>query len=160
MSLVPVDSDLVGSLVARLDAASHARLGRSLAVYAAAVGDCGGCALEWAMLRSAAYGLLPFGLTVQDTPVGADVLLVTGAMTRVLVAPVQRALAAMAPPFWVVAIGDCALDGGVFAGSGAVAGGVGAAVPVDLVVPGCPPAPATMLAALRALVEANGPDGR
>lgn len=151
----PVDQDLVGSLSAQLDTRAQARLGRSLAVFPLATGDCGGCMLEWAMLRHTARELGRYGLTVLDTPVGADVMLVTGAMTRNLVAPVQRALLAMAAPRWVVAIGDCAVDGGVFAGSSAVAGGTQAAIPVDLVVPGCPPSPAAMLDGLRALLEVN-----
>lgn len=154
-ALLAVDADLVGSLAARLDAAALARLGRSLAVYPVAAGECGGCALEFAMLRGAAYGLAQFGVSVVDTPMEADVLLVAGALTRSLVVPVRRALAAMGAPRWVVALGDCARDGGIFAGSGAVAGGVEAAVPVDLVVPGCPPTPAAMLAGLRALLAAN-----
>ncbi len=149
------DADLVGSLVARLDAESLAPLGRSLAVCVIAAGDCGGCALEIAMARSAAYGLAPYGVVLQDTPVGADVLLVTGAMTLSLVGPVRRALQQMARPRWVVAVGDCGADGGPFAASPAVAGGIGAAVPVDLVVPGCPPVPEAILAALRALVAVN-----
>ena len=151
-----MDLELVGSLVARLDAEAFAPLGRSLAVCVVVAGDCGGCALELAVLRSAAYGLAPHGVSVLDTPVGADVLLVTGAMTRSLVGPVRRALQQMARPRWVVAVGDCGVDGGAFAGSPAVAGGVGAAIAVDLVVPGCPPEPAVILAALRALVAANG----
>jgi Ni,Fe-hydrogenase III small subunit len=151
----PVDQDLVGSLAAQRDARAQSRLGRSLAVFPLATGDCGGCMLEWAMLRHTALGLGRYGLTVLDTPVGADVMLVTGAMTRNLVAPVQRALLAMATPRWVIAIGDCALDGGLFAGSPAVAGGTQAAIPVDLAVPGCPPTPEAMLAALRALLAVN-----
>lgn len=152
------DPDLIGPLAAALDAAELPRLGRSLAIYPVATGDCGGCMLEWLMLRSAAYGLEPFGLTVQDTPVGADVLLVTGAMTRSLVGPIQRALEAMALPRWVVAIGGCAVDGGPFAAGGptyAVAGGVQSAIPVDLAVPGCPPTPADMLGALTTLLAVN-----
>lgn len=148
-------SELVGALAARLDAASWARLGRSLAVFPVAAGDCGGCALEWAMLRGAAYGLAAHGVSVADGPAGADVLLVTGAMTRALVPAVQAAWAGMAAPRWVVAVGDCAADGGMFAASGAVAGGVGAAVPVDVLVPGCPPTPTAMLEALLAVVGAN-----
>jgi Ni,Fe-hydrogenase III small subunit len=150
-----VDDGLVGALAARLDAASEARLGRSLVLYAATTGDCGGCALEMAMLAAVSRDLARLGVVVQDTPVGADVLLVTGAMTRALVAPVQRALRAMAAPCWVMAVGDCAVDGGVFAASAAVAGGAGAAVPVDLVVPGCPPPPAAIVSALQTLLAAN-----
>jgi Ni,Fe-hydrogenase III small subunit len=150
-----VNAEAVARLAARIDAEGLVRLGRSLALYPAAAGDCGGCALEWAMLRSAVHGLAPYGVSVQDTPVGADVLLLTGVLTRSMVVPVQRAVLAMAQPRWVVAVGDCAIDGGVFAGNPAVAGGAGAAVPVDLVIPGCPPTPARMLAGLRALLAAN-----
>ncbi len=155
MTQPAVDDDAVGRLAARIDADRLVRLGRSLAVYPVAAGDCGGCALEWAMLRHAAAGLEQYGVSVRDTPVGADVLLLSGVVTSSLVAPVQRALLAMAEPRWVVAVGACAIDGGVFAGSPAVAGGAAAAVPVDLVIPGCPPTPAAMLAGLRALIAAN-----
>lgn len=147
--------DLVGALAAALDAASLPRLGRSLSVHPVHAGDCGGCRLEWAMLRSAAYGLEPHGFTVQDTPVGADILLVSGALTTSLAAPLQRALAAMARPRWVVAIGDCAIDGGAFAASEAVCGGARSAIPVDLALPGCPPPPSAILAALLNLIAIN-----
>ncbi len=150
------DPELAGVLAARLDAASLARLGRSLCVFPVSAGECGGCALEWAALRGVAYGLAPYGVSVAAHPAEADVLLVMGAMTRVLVRPVQLALAAMGRPRWVVAVGDCAIDGGVFAGAGPVAGGVEAAVQVDLAIPGCPPSPAAMLAGLETLLAANG----
>ena len=107
------------------------------------------------MLRSAAYGLAQHGLTVLDTPVGADILLVTGAMTRSLAGPLRRALDAMAEPRWVVAIGDCAMDGGPFAASPVILGGAQAAIPIDLAVPGCPPNPAVILEALRTLLAVN-----
>ena len=143
------------ALTAALEAASLPRLGPSLALYPAPLGDCGGCTLEFQMLRSAAYGLAQHGLTVLDTPVGADILLVTGAMTRSLAGPLRRALDAMAEPRWVVAIGDCAMDGGPFAASPVILGGAQAAIPIDLAVPGCPPNPAVILEALRTLLAVN-----
>lgn len=150
-----IDAELVGVLAARLDAESREKLGRSLAVFPVFAGDCGGCALEWAMLRSTVHDLARHGVTVTDDPAGADVLLAMGAMTYALVGAVQQAAAAMAPPCWVVAAGACAVDGGVFARTAAVAGGIAAAVPVDVQVPGCPPTPAAILDALRTIVAAN-----
>lgn len=149
-------ADLPAILAARLDAAAQARLGRSLAIFPAMGADCGGCTLEFAILRSAAHGLARHGIEVVANPASADVLLVAGPLTRTGADPLRRAFAAMGEPRWVVALGDCAVDGGVFAASGAVEGGAGVAVPVDIVVPGCPPTPAAILAALTAIVAANG----
>ena len=152
---VTIDPDLVGILAARLDAESRTRLGRSLAVFPVSAADCGGCALEWAILRSTVHTLARHGVTIVDDPAGADVLLAMGALTHALAAAIQQAAAAMAPPHWVVAIGDCASDGGIFARTPAVAGGIAAAIPVDIVVPGCPPTPDAILDALRTVIAAN-----
>ena len=89
------------------------------------------------------------------TAPAADVLVVTGPLTRNAREALTLAWRAMAEPKWVVALGGCALNGGPFAGAYAVEGGVEAALPVDLVVDGCPPTPDAMLSALRALLEAN-----
>lgn len=152
----PIDDELAGTLAARLDAEAQARLGRSLAVFVVQAADCGGCALELALLQGVAMDLARYGISVVDAPAAADVLLISGAMTRSLVLPVQLAFTAMATPRWVVAVGDCARDGGVFAGSGALAGGIATAIPVDLVIPGCPPTPDAMLAGLCTVLAANG----
>ena len=82
-------------------------------------------------------------------------LLVTGPLTRNLVEALEQAYTAMPEPKFVVAVGDCAVDGGVFKGSYAVTGGVGTTLPVDLLISGCPPTPERILAGLRALLEAN-----
>ena len=89
------------------------------------------------------------------SPRHADVLLVTGPVTRNMQEALLRGWDATPDPKWVVAVGDCAIDGGVFKGSYAVAGGVEAVLTVDLVVRGCPPTPAQVLDGLRALVEVN-----
>ena len=101
------------------------------------------------------YDLERFGLRFVDSPRQADVLLVTGPLTRNLKAALEQAWDATPEPKWVVAVGDCAVDGGVFKGSYAVLGGAGGSVPVDLTIGGCPPSPARILAGLRALLEAN-----
>ena len=141
--------------MARLDLAAHARLGRSLALFHAQAADCGGCVLELRALRGLAYGLRRLGLSFVDTPRHADVLLVTGGATRALAEPLRRTWEAMADPKWVVAIGGCALDGGLFRGSYAVLGGAADVMPVDLAISGCPPTPVEILRALTTLLEAN-----
>jgi Ni,Fe-hydrogenase III small subunit len=107
------------------------------------------------MLGSIVYDLERYGLRFVASPRHANVLLVTGPVTRNMHEALVRTWTATPDPKWVVALGDCAIDGGVFKGSPAISGGIDAAVPVDLVIRGCPPTPATILAALCALVEAN-----
>ena len=150
-----VDDELAGTLAARLDRAAQARLGRSLALFPLEAGGCGGCALEIAALRASVYRLARLGLSIATTPIQADVLLVTGALTRAMAVPVRRAWEAAADPKWVLAIGECAADGGPFRGSYAVIGGVSEVAPVDVIVPGCPPDPSDILRALVALLDAN-----
>jgi Ni,Fe-hydrogenase III small subunit len=153
----PPDEALTADLAARLAAAAQERLGRSLAIRQIDAGSCNGCELEIAMLNSVVYDLERFGLRFVASPRHADVLLVTGPVTRNMQEALQRTVAATPDPTWVVAVGDCGIDGGVFKGSYAVLGGVEAAVPVDLIVRGCPPTPAQLLDALRCLLEANAP---
>ena len=98
-----------------------------------------------------------FGLCFVDSPRHADVLLVTGPLTQNLRRALEQAWDATPDPKWVVALGDCAVDGGVFKGSYATLGGTGNAIPVDLTIGGCPPSPSRILAGLRALLEANSP---
>jgi Ni,Fe-hydrogenase III small subunit len=151
----PVDAETTASLAARLDAAARQRLGRGLAIRHVDTGSCGGCELELRALTSALFDLERYGLRFVDSPRHADVLLVTGVLTRNLRQALEQAWDATPHPKWVVAVGDCAIDGGVFKGSYAVLAGAGHAVPVDLTISGCPPDPARLLAGLRALVEAN-----
>jgi Ni,Fe-hydrogenase III small subunit len=151
----PVDAATTASLAARLAAASQTRLGRSLAIRHVNTGSCNGCELELRALRNVFYDLERFGLRFVESPRHADVLLVTGPLTRNLREALEAAWDATPEPKWVVAVGDCAVDGGVFKGSYAVLDGTGASVPVDLTISGCPPTPARLLAGLRSLLEAN-----
>ena len=91
-------------------------------------------------LNNAVYDLERFGLRFVASPRHADVLLVTGPVTKNMREALERTYAATPEPKWVVAIGDCALNGGFFAKSYAVVGGVSEVIPVDLHIPGCPPA--------------------
>ncbi len=151
----PVDPAATADLAARLDAAAQRRLGRSLALRHVNTGSCNGCELELRALSNVFYDLERHGLRFVDTPLHADVLVVTGPLTRNLRKALEQAWDATPEPKWVVAVGDCAVDGGVFKGSYAVLGGAGQSVPVDLAVGGCPPSPARILAGLRTLLEAN-----
>ncbi len=153
--LPDADPETVEALAARLDAAAQRRLGRSLALRHVPTGGCNGCELELHALTGVMYDLQRLGVRFVTGPAEADVLLVTGPLTRNMRAALDATAAATPGPRWVVALGDCAIDGGVFRGSYAVEGGIGDALPVDLLVRGCPPTPAQILAALAALVAVN-----
>ena len=152
--------DTVVALGERMAASARVRLGRSLSIREVDSGSCNGCELEVNALANVAYDLERFGLRFVASPRHADVLLVTGPACRNMTEALQRALDCTPEPRWVVAAGDCAVDGGVFKGSYAVEGGVGAVLPVDLLIPGCPPSPAQLLEGLLALIEAEAAPGQ
>ncbi len=145
----------IAALAARLKASAFSRLGRSLSLRQVDSGSCNGCELEIQMLGSIVYDLERFGLRFVASPRHADVLLVTGPVTRTMHQPLVRTWQATPDPKWVVALGDCAIDGGVFKGSYALTGGIDQALPVDLVIRGCPPTPTAILEGLCTLIEAN-----
>jgi Ni,Fe-hydrogenase III small subunit len=146
------DADLA-ALAGSVDLAAKRRLGRSLSIREVDAGSCNGCELEIHALQNAFYDLERFGLRFVASPRHADVLLVTGPVTKNMREALERTYAATPDPKWVVAVGDCALDGGIFAGSYAVTGGVSSVVPVDLHIRGCPPDPTALLKGLLALIE-------
>lgn len=145
----------VQALALRLDQAAQTRLGRSLSIREVDCGSCNGCELEVNALANPAYDMERFGLKFVASPRHADVLLVTGPLTHNMREALLRAWDCTPEPKWLVAAGDCAVDGGVFKGSYAIAGGIGEALPVDLVIPGCPPTPTQLLEGLLALLEAQ-----
>ena len=149
----PGDDAAAAELARALDRAARKRLGRSLAIREIDAGSCNGCELEISALGNVFYDLERYGLRFVASPRHADVLLVTGPVTRNMREALERTWRATPDPKWVVAVGDCAIDGGVFAGSGACVGAVDVVVPVDLHVPGCPPSPRAILAALLVLLE-------
>jgi Ni,Fe-hydrogenase III small subunit len=148
-----VEDAALAELGAALERAARRRLGRSLAIREIDAGSCNGCELEINALSNAFYDLERYGLHIVASPRHADVLLVTGPVTKNMREALERTYRATPDPKWVVAVGDCAVDGGMFAGSYAVAGGIGAVVPVDLHLRGCPPSPAQILRGLLALME-------
>jgi Ni,Fe-hydrogenase III small subunit len=148
----PDDAGLA-ELAARLDRAAKRRLGRSLAIREVDAGSCNACELEIHALNNAFYDLERFGLRFVASPRHADVLLVTGPVTKNMRLALERTYNATPGPKWVVAVGNCAVDGGMFAGSYAVTGGVDKVVPVDLHIRGCPPNPTDLLKGLLALLE-------
>jgi Ni,Fe-hydrogenase III small subunit len=147
------DDAALAELAASADRAARRRLGRSLAIRQVDAGSCNGCELEIHALSNAFYDLERFGLRFVASPRHADVLLVTGPVTKNMREALERTYRATPDPKWVVALGDCAVDGGLFAGSYAVTGGVSNVVPVDLHIRGCPPSPNEILKGLIALME-------
>ncbi len=149
------DDKEIRELVARMTKSARRRLGHSLSIREVDAGSCNGCELEIHALSNAFYDLERFGLRFVASPRHADVLLVTGPVTKNMHEALERTYAAMPSPKWVVAAGDCAFNGGVFAGSYAVGRGVAAVVPVDLYIEGCPPTPVSLLKGLLTLMEAQ-----
>lgn len=148
----PDDAALV-ELSTRVNEAARLHLGRTLSIRAVDAGSCNGCELELHALNNILYDLERFGLRFVASPRHADVLLVTGPVTTNMREALERTYAATPGPKWVVAVGDCARDGGVFSGSYACVGGVSTVLPVDLHIRGCPPSPTALLKGLLALLE-------
>lgn len=147
------DTAAMAELVSHVDRAARRRLGRTLSIRAVDAGSCNGCELEIHALNNVLYDLEQFGMRFVASPRHADVLLVTGPVTANMREALERSYQATPHPKWVVAVGDCGRDGGVFSGSYACVGGVSAVLPVDLHIPGCPPRPIALLKGLLALLE-------
>ena len=120
-------------------------LGRSLHVRHLDAGSCNGCDWEIAALLNPYHDIQRLGIDFVASPRHADLLLVTGIMTRNLEDAARRTYEAMPEPRLVVAVGACAISGGVFAGSYAGRDGIGEVLPVDVFVPGCPPRPEALI---------------
>ncbi|WP_407165803.1 NADH-quinone oxidoreductase subunit B family protein [Bradyrhizobium sp. ORS 111] len=146
------DDAALAELAGLVGQTARRRLGRSLSIREVDAGSCNGCELEIHALNNAYYDVERFGIRFVASPRHADVLLVTGPVTKNMREALERTYNATPNPKWVVAAGDCARDGGCFAGSYAVVGGVSAVVPVDLHIPGCPPPPLAILRGLLALL--------
>ena len=120
-------------------------LKRSLAIREVDAGSCNGCELEIVALNNPVYDLQRFGIQFVASPRHADMLLVTGPVTRNMELALLKTYRAMAEPRIVVAVGACGISGGIFGKNYASLGGVDAVVPVDVYIPGCPPRPQALL---------------
>ena len=134
-----------------------ATLGRALAIRHVDAGSCNGCELEIHALDNPYYNLEGLGIRFVASPRHADLLLVTGPVSRNMALALARTYEATPAPKLVVAVGDCGRDGGIFGTSYATCGGVASVVPVDIVVPGCPPAPIEILRGILTAVRRGRP---
>jgi len=139
----------------RLDAVILQRLGRALAIRHVDAGSCNGCELEIHALGNPYYNLEGLGIKFVASPRHADLLLVTGPVTRNMEQALRRTYEAMPAPKLVVAVGDCGCTGGIFGESYASLGRVANVLPVDVAVPGCPPRPIALLQAILTAVTAD-----
>jgi Ni,Fe-hydrogenase III small subunit len=118
-----------------------ARFGGALAIRHVDAGSCNGCELEINALNNPYYNLQGLGINFVASPRHADLLLVTGPVSRHMEEALKRTYCAVPDPKLVVAIGDCGCSGGIFGASYASLGRVSNVIPVDVAVPGCPPTP-------------------
>lgn len=123
----------------------HSILGRALNIRELDAGSCNGCEGEIVALTNPYYDLERFGIHFVASPKHADMLLVTGPVTRNMLEAVKQTYAATPSPKLVVAVGACGCGGGIFAGSNAIAGPLDSVIPVDGYIPGCPPTPSMLL---------------
>jgi Ni,Fe-hydrogenase III small subunit len=144
-------------IVHAIDARARKLFGHSLAIREVDAGSCNGCELEITALGNPVYDCERFGVRFVASPRHADMLLVTGPVTRNMEIPLRKTWEATPDPKLVVAVGDCARTCGVFKGSYAVRGSVDLVIPVDVFVSGCPPEPADIL---QGIFQALGRPGR
>ena len=130
------------------------QLGRALAIRHVDAGSCNGCELEIHAVNNPYYNLEGMGIKFVASPRHADLLLVTGPVSRNMEEALRRTYAATPEPKLVVAVGDCGCDGGIFGESYASCGRVANVIPVDVAVPGCPPTPTAIMQAILTAVSA------
>jgi Ni,Fe-hydrogenase III small subunit len=139
----------------RLGAAILGHFGRSLAIRHVDAGSCNGCELEIHAANSPHYNLERLGIKFVASPRHADLLLVTGPVSRHMETALRRTYDATPDPKLVVALGDCGCDGGIFGESYASCGRVANVIPVDVAVPGCPPPPRAIMQGILTAVSAG-----
>ena len=137
----------------------RALLGRSLCIRHVDAGSCNGCELEIQALNNPLYNLEGLGIRFVASPRHADLLLVTGPVSRHMEVALRRTYAAASDPKLVVAVGDCGCTGGIFGESYASCGRVSNVIPVDVVIPGCPPSPTQLLRGILAAISIGAQSG-
>jgi Ni,Fe-hydrogenase III small subunit len=158
------EADLALRVHETLSAKVREILGRALAIRHVDAGSCNGCELEVHALNNPYYNIEGLGIRFVASPRHADLLLVTGPVSRHMALALRRTFDAMPDPKLVVALGDCGCTGGIFGESYASCGRIANVIPVDVAVPGCPPSPTqilqgilTAISALPARALAHGP---
>lgn len=143
---------LIGS---ELEETIKRRFRRSLTIRQVDAGSCNGCELEIHALNNSIYNCEQYGIHFTASPRFADMLLVTGPVTRNMETALRRTYNATPPPKLVVAVGDCGYNGGIFGKSYASLGGVASVIPVDACIPGCPPTPRALLHGILKVIGAG-----
>ena len=145
----PEEAATVVSLQENIEAA----FGRSMRIRQVDAGSCNACEWECTALTNPVYDIQRFGIDFVASPRHADVLLVTGPVSRQMELALKKTYLATPEPRLVIACGDCALDGGIYKGSYATANGVANVIPVDCFIPGCPPTPAGIIKGLMQFLD-------
>ena len=153
----PSADEALRQITGRLNDEVLMRLGRALAIRHVDAGSCNGCELEIHGANNPYYNLEGMGIRFVASPRHADLLLVTGPVSRNMVEALRRTYDAMPDPKLVVAIGDCGCDGGIFGENYASCGRVANVIPVDVAVPGCPPQPGAIIQGILTAVSAARP---
>ncbi len=143
--LPPETESGVQEVGSRLEEIIRKRFQKSLTIREVDAGSCNGCELEIHAMGNPVYNCERFGIHFTASPRFADMLLVTGPVTRNMETALRRTYDATPPPKLVVAVGDCGCNGGIFGESYASLGGIDRVIPVDAYIPGCPPSPAALL---------------
>ena len=151
----PGADEALRQVAQRLQDAVLRHFGRSLAIRHVDAGSCNGCELEIHACNSPHYNLERLGIRFVASPRHADLLLVTGPVSRNMAVALKRTYEATPEPKLVVAVGDCGCSGGIFGESYASCGRVSNVIPVDVAVPGCPPAPLDIMKAILTAVSAR-----
>jgi len=143
-------------IASRLESAMLRTLGRALVIRQVDAGSCNGCELEIHALSNPYYNLEALGIKFAASPKHADMLLVTGPVAKNMETALLRAYECTPAPKLVVAVGDCGASGGIFGSGYASCGRVANVIPVDVVVPGCPPTPRALLQGILTAVSGAG----